>query len=136
MTPDKKKKLSSPPGPAKKRSKKSLAPKEDALLLITSSEDGPKIVTYSSNHPLLSGVGGHFCSDELELFYTDEIHNSVVRMVGLDLDEFLIDRAQAPVGDDAARELKRASVLMLFADEDLGGGISRSGEVYRGSFVV
>lgn len=131
-TPDKKRstKASPPAAPLKKRLRtkaKKLAP-----LLLISSKDG-EIRPYSSNHSLFAEVGGHYDDEDIELFYTDEMYERVVRIIGNDGST---DDRELPLSEGEVVAMKKATLVTFFSEEIFGGGAAEPGEVFRGTIVV
>lgn len=121
-----------PPGaPTKKRAKTAQGtPPENALLLISTNDDGD-IATYYSNHSVLSGISGHFGS--IDLFLSDELFESVLGVVGGGGYSSVNRNLFVP---EEIAERKKSALLKLFSLEVHGGGEAPTGEVFRGTIVV
>lgn len=135
-TPEKKRGPSSPPvAPLKKRQKENQKPEEpepveNALLLISVAEDGD-VVTYSSNHPVLAEVSGHW--SDISLFYTDELFKSVLSIVG---GNGYSSANRGMCFADEIREMMKESLIKLFSQEIYGGGHAADGQVFRGTIIL
>lgn len=132
-TPEKKRKPSSPPvAPLKKRQKACQDPEpvENALLLISVAEDGD-VVAYSSNHPVLTGVRGHW--GDISLFYTDVLFESVLDIVG---GKGYSAANRGLCFAEEIRKMMKESLIKLFSQEIYGGGHAEDGEVFRGTIVL
>ncbi|CAM9235956.1 unnamed protein product [Ectocarpus sp. 8 AP-2014] len=131
ITPEKRRSTSTPAAPLRKRAKTTeKEPTENALLLISTKDDGD-IVTYCSNHSVLSGISGHFGS--IELFLSDEIFESVLGVVGGSGDWSANRDLYDP---EEVVELKKSALLKLFSLETHGGGEAPTGGVFRGTIVM
>lgn len=128
-TPTKTRKPSPPAAPARKRLKKTLAPTEDALLLVYINDDG-QLVNYSSNHTVLSGIKGHH--DNIE-FLSDELFEGVLGVVG---GNGYSSVSRDMYFEDEIEELKKKALIKLFGQEVHGGGEAQAGEVFRGTMVI
>lgn len=135
-TPEKKRSPSSPPvAHLRKRQKENQDPEEpeaveDALLLISAAEDGD-VVAYSSNHPVLAGVSGHW--SDISLFYTDELFESVLDVVGGN--GYSATNRELCFAEEI-RKLMKESLIKLFSQEIYGGGYAADGQVFRGTIIV
>lgn len=125
--------MSPPAAPERKKPRKSVAPTVNALLLIATDENGG-VVTYSSNHPLLSEVMGFYGEGDISLFFTDELYESVLNVVGGNDGSSAADRLLMVV--EEIMELKKASLRRLFSEEVYGGGAAVAGQVFRGTIVL
>ena len=131
-TPEKKRRPSSqspPAAPARKRLKDTFASTEDSLLLLTINDVG-QIVTYSSNHIVLSEIKGHHNDVE---FLSDELFESVLGIVGGD--GYSSVNRDLYVEEEIL-ELKQKALLKLFTQEIYGGGEASEGEMFRGTIVI
>jgi len=132
-TPEKKRKPSSPAPPAaplKKRIKKSPTTLYgDSLLLVYINEES-EIVTYTSNHTVLSGIEGHHANIE---FLSEELFESVLGVVGGN-GYSSVDREL--YFEDEILELKKKALIKLFSQEVYGGGKAQAGDIFRGTIVV
>jgi hypothetical protein len=128
-TPEKKRKASPPAAPDKKRLKKTPTPTEDYLLLVYISDDG-QLVSYSSNHAVLSGVSGHHGNIE---FLSDELFENVADVVGGNGYSSVSRDMYFP---DEIMDFKKKALIKLFSEETFGGGGAQGGEVFRGTIVM
>ncbi|CAM9983053.1 unnamed protein product [Ectocarpus sp. 4 AP-2014] len=130
ITPEKRS-IFTPGAPTKKRMKNTQeTPTENALLLISTKDDGD-IATYCSNHSVLSGISGHFGS--IELFLSDELFESVLGVVGGSGYSSVNRSLYVP---EEIAERKKSALLKLFSLEIHGGGEAPTGEVFRGTIVA
>ena len=99
-------------------------------MLITHKNDGD-IAAYSSNHPVLSGISGHFT--DIDLFLSDEVFESVIGIVGAN--GFSLVNRHMYLEEEVA-EIKKRTLIKLFSQTAFGGGDAESGEMFRGTIVV
>ena len=137
ITPERKKRvvpLTPPSAPQKRRQIDDVVstPTGDPLLLISTDANG-KIVTFCSNHPLLSEISGHYGVDDIDAFYSEELFESVLGVVGGN--GFSAVYRELFSTDDIA-ERKKASLLKLFSQDIYGGETAGAGQVFRGTIVI
>lgn len=123
------KRASAPGAPLKELRKK--AKTVSPLLLISSAQGETRL--YSSNHPLFAEVRGHYDDEEIDLFFTDEMHESVLRIMS---NEGLENDIQLSFSEENVSAMKRATLVTFFSEEIFGGGPAQPGAVFRGTIVV
>lgn len=104
---------------------------ENAVLLVFKTDKEGEVVTYRSNHPVLSGVSGYH-GDFLSV-YAGDLFESVLRVVG---DDGYSSADRELCSKEEIRGLMKASLIKLFSEEIHGGGKPNDGQVFRGTIVL
>ncbi|CAM9189812.1 unnamed protein product [Ectocarpus sp. 12 AP-2014] len=126
--------MSPPAPPARQKPRTNAVALPGQPLLLIATDENVGIVTYSSNHPLLSEVAGFYGDGDINLFFTDELYDRVLAEVGGNDGSSPTDRLLMFV--DEIEELKKASLLRLFSEELYGGSRAVPGQVFRGTIVL
>lgn len=91
------------------------------------------------DHPIFAGVSGHFQPADFQKFYTDEMHDDVVRLMVAEEENFQKEGTEIcriNMDDFDNGFTKHMTLKEFFWSKCIGSREPRTGDVYRGTIMM